>query len=176
MSPSNRRTPSGHKRRSDARLLEDLEGALADAEAYVLPLSLHEFLADRRTRGLARDVLNRIRTAAQGLGSDALRTMPELVPDDLAELRNLAVYEYVTDADDLVYRTLSNGVPKWRAGLDRTIRVREGREPATPLPRRADGSLAAARPERLCGKRVARTGEPCLLKRGHAGNCRSRLR
>lgn len=172
MSARRRRDRTPKHQRAQRQLLDDIGEALDDAEDLVLSLDLDAFLEDRRTRGLARDVLNRVRTAVQRLDRQTLGRMPEFVGDQIADIRNLAIYEYGTDADELVYRTLANSVPAWRTGLER---ARQADAAARP-PGRADGTLDAARPRPLCGRRVASTGLPCLLKRGHGGNCRSVLR
>lgn len=157
-------------------LLAAIHEALADAEEFILPLPVDEFMADRRARGLARDVLSRIRTAVLRLDRQVLGSMPEFVTDEIAGLRNLAVYDYGMEADEFVYRTLRNAVPKWRAGIDR---VREGLDPdaETPpaVPTRRDGSLQRARPTPRCGHPMPRAGKPCVLPRGHAGAHRSTL-
>lgn len=162
--------------RSTSEPLIDIHEALADAEEFILPLAVDEFMADRKARGLARDVLNRIRTAVLALDRKVLGSMPEFVPDEIAGLRNLAVYDYGMEADEFVYRTLRNAVPKWRAGIDR---VRPGLDTdehaAAQLPNRSDGSLQRARPTPRCGHPMPRAGKPCVLPRGHTGAHRSTL-
>jgi uncharacterized protein with HEPN domain len=172
MSARRRRDRAPKHQRTRRQLLDDIGEALDDAEQLVLSLGLAAFLDDRRTRGLARDILNRVRTAVQRLDRQTLGRMPEFVSDEIADIRNLAIYEYGTDADELVYRTLANSVPAWRTGLERATRADAAARPPT----RADGTLDAARPRPLCGRRVASTGLPCLLTRGHRGYCRSILR
>lgn len=168
-----RRGPGG---RDAEHLLADIHEALADAEEFILPLAIDEFMADRKGRGLARDVLNRIRTAVLGLDRKVLGSMPEFVADEIAGLRNLAVYDYGMEADEFVYRTLRNAVPKWRAGIDR---VREGLhvhgETPPTAPTRSDGSLQRARPSARCGQPMPRAGKPCVRPRGHNGAHRSTL-
>jgi uncharacterized protein with HEPN domain len=111
------------RRRRDGRsadeLIRDIHEALVDAEDHILSVGVDEFMEDRVLRGLARDVLNRVRTAVLDLDRGTLGRMPEFVASDIAELRNLAVYEYGLEADELVYRTLRNAVPQWRSGIDR---------------------------------------------------------
>lgn len=126
MSARRRRDRAPKHQRTQRQLLDDIGEALSDAEDLVLSLDLDAFLDDRRTRGLARDVLNRVRTAVQRLDRQTLGRMPEFVSDEIADIRNLAIYEYGTDADELVYRTLSNSVPASRTGLER------GRQAAAP--------------------------------------------
>lgn len=162
--------------RSAHNLLNDIHEALADAEAFVLPLDIDDFMADRKARGLARDVLNRIRTAILALDRKVLGSMPEFVPDEIAGLRNLALYDYGLEADEFVYRTLRNAVPKWRAGVDRTRHASDGDgETATTRPNRRDGTLARARPTPRCGHAMPRAGKPCVRPRGHSGAHRSTL-
>lgn len=172
MSARGRRDRRPKSQRTQRQLLNDIGEALDDAEQFVLAIDLDAFLDDRKVRGLARDVLNRVRTAVQRLDRQTLGRMPEFVRDEIADIRNLAIYEYGTDADELVYRTLANSVPAWRIGLERATQAGA----SGPRPTRADGTLASARPRPLCGRRVTSTGLPCLLKRGHGGNCRSVLR
>lgn len=74
--------------------LTDLDEALIDAERFVVPLDVDDFMNDRKARGLARDVLNRVRTAVSKLDRKTLGAMPEFVPAEIAELRNLAIYDY----------------------------------------------------------------------------------
>ncbi|MBW3605625.1 MAG: hypothetical protein KY460_12105 [Actinobacteria bacterium] len=163
-------------RRSVEDLLTDIHEALADAEGFVLPLAIDDFMADRKARGLARDVLNRIRTAVIALDRKALGPMPEFVHDEIAGLRNLAVYDYGMEADEFVYRTLRNAVPKWRVGIDR---VRYGSdadgELPTTVPNRRDGSLERSRPMPRCGHPMPRAGKPCVQPKGHTGAHRSTL-
>lgn len=162
--------------RSMEQRLADLDEALTDAERFVLPLDIDDFLDDRKARGLARDVLNRVRTAVSKLDRKTMGTMPEFVPAEIAELRNLAIYDYGVDADELVYRTLQNSVPNWRRGVDRAVHGAgpDGELPTT-VPTGADGSLQQARPVPLCGQHMPRAGKPCVLARGHAGHHRSIL-
>lgn len=162
--------------RSTSRLLADTHEALSDAEEFVLPLSVDEFMTDRKARGLARDILNRVRTAVLALDRKVLGSMPEFVPDEIAGLRNLAVYEYSMEADEFVYRTLRNAVPKWRTGIDR-VRGAAGPEADAPsaVPTRSDDSLQRARPIPRCGHPMPRAGKPFVLPKGHAGAHRSTL-
>lgn len=156
--------------------LTDLDEALIDAERFVVPLDVDDFMDDRKARGLARDVLNRVRTAVSKLDRKTLGAMPEFVPAEIAELRNLAIYDYGMDADELVYRTLQNSVPKWRRGVDRVVHdVGPDGELSATVPTRADGSLQQARPVPRCGQHMPRAGKPCVLARGHAGHHRSSL-
>jgi hypothetical protein len=85
-----------------------------------------------------------------------------VVADEIAAIRNLAVYDYLEEADELVYRTLRNGVPHWRSGAERAARALTGEELPTPVPTRAEGTLAAARPV-LCagGWSGRRDGRAC---------------
>lgn len=163
-------------RRSTEDLVPDIHEALVDAEEFVLTLAVDEFMDDRKARGLARDVLNRIRTAVLALDRKVLASMPEFVSSEIAGLRNLAVYDYGLEADEFVYRTLRNSVPKWRTGIDR---VRHGFGPdgefPTPIPARSDGSLGRARPTPRCGHPMPRAGKPCVLPKGHKGAHRSTL-
>lgn len=157
-------------------LVIDIHEALADAEAFVLPLDIDGFMADRKARGLARDVLNRIRTAVVALDRKVLGSMPEFVPDEIAGLRNLAVYDYGLEADEFVYRTLRNAVPKWRVGIDRVRDAFDATgELPTTVPNRRDGTLARARPTPRCGHPMPRAGKPCVRPRGHTGTHRSML-
>lgn len=168
-----RRRTSG---RDAADLLADIHEALVDAEQFILPLAVDEFMADRKARGLARDGLNRIRTAVLALDRQIVGSMPEFVPDEIAGLRNLAVYDYGMEADEFVYRTLRNAVPKWRTGIDR-VRGNLDSDAQTPsaLPTRSEGSLQRARPIPRCGHPMPRAGKPCVLPSGHAGAHRSTL-
>lgn len=168
------RRKRGNRRPSE--LLADIHEALADAEEFLLPLTIDEFMADRKARGLARDVLNRIRTVVLALDRRTLGAMPEFVPDEIAGLRNLAVYDYGMEADEFIYRTLRNAVPKWRVGIDR-VRDRFDADGALPtsVPHRGDGSLDRARPTPRCGHPMPRAGKPCVLPQGHRGNHRSTL-
>lgn len=110
------RAPKHHRTRR--QLLDDIGEALDDAEQPALSLGLAAFLDDLRTRGLARDILNRVRTAVQRLDRQTLGRMPEVVSDEIADIRNLAIYEYGTDADELVYRTPANSVSDRRLCTD----------------------------------------------------------
>lgn len=175
MTPRRKARRSRGTKRNQLDVLDDLKRALDDADELVLAVELGAFLEDRLRRAAGRDAINRIRTSVQKLDQSTLRHMPEVVADDIAGIRNLAIYEYLEDADELVYRTLSNGVPSWKDGVQRARRALIGDELPSPVPTRADGSLTAARPRTLCGKPVKATGRPCLLKRGHRGRCRSKL-
>lgn len=174
MTPRRKPRAGARPKHTQHDVLAALGRALNDAEELVLAVGLQTFLDDPLRRAAGRDALNRVRTAVQKLDAATLRLMPEVVADEIAAIRNLAVYDYLEEADELVYRTLKNGVPQWRSGAERAARALQGEELPTPVPSRSDGTLAAARPRPLCGRPVRSTGRPCLLKKGHGGNCRSR--
>jgi uncharacterized protein with HEPN domain len=155
--------------------IEAFHDALLLVQDEILPLTDEEYRASRVHQAAASDALSRIRTAAQHLTGETLRRMPEVNAQDIAAIRNLAVYEYPTRREMLVLRTLRNHAPSWRSGIDRVRgTTRDGEAPAA-RPTRSTGSRSARREPRLCGRPVASAGDaPCILRSGHGGHCRSR--
>lgn len=155
--------------------IEAFHDALVLVEDEILPLTDEEYRASRVHQAAASDALSRVRTAAQHLTADTLRQMPEVNAQDIAAIRNLAVYEYPTRREMLVLRTLRNHAPSWRNGIDRARGATRDGEPPPPAPTRPRGSRLARREPRLCGKPVTSAGDaPCILRSGHGGHCRSR--
>lgn len=106
MTPRRKPRAGARTKHTQHDVLAALGRALNDAEELVLAVGLQTFLDDPLRRAAGRDALNRVRTAVQKLDAATLRLMPEVVADEIAAIRNLAVYDYLEEADELVYRTL----------------------------------------------------------------------
>lgn len=154
--------------------IEAFHEALTLVEDEILPLTEEEYRSSRLLQAAASDALSRIRTAAQHFTGETLRTMPEVQAQDIAAIRNLAVYEYPTRREMLVLRTLRNHAASWRAGIDRVRGTTRDGEPS-PGAAAADPAGTRQRQQRLCGKPVRSADDaPCILRSGHGGHCRSR--
>jgi uncharacterized protein with HEPN domain len=172
-----RKKPARHREPDESEWITSFHNALAVVEDHILPLSDEEFLESDLLQRAAFGAFEEIRTAAQHLSRATLGAMPEVPAGDIADVRNLALYEYPTHKATLLLRTLRNQAASWRSGIDRVRSETRDGQPLAPLPSRTDGTLQKLRDRQqpVCGKPVKSAGAaPCVLKRGHGGNCRSR--
>ena len=104
----------------EARLRHILD-AIAEVEAYVSGMELHDFEADSKTRFASIKQLEIVGEAAASLTKSLRDTHPEVPWRPIIALRHILVHDYYEVQSDVLWRIIQVHVPPFKVHVERML-------------------------------------------------------